>query len=330
MSGPRTRRHDSRVVQALTVRRPLSRSSPRMATSDRPTALPSRWLALGLITRAAAATTAVALLAVHHVTDFDGTLIVVVIGYTALTSFAVMRVPGVVLRPAAWCFDIAAILVLVTLSGDWRSPFYLLSLTTLAAPGGLSRHPGRAFVGVAYALTYALIAALRRTRSLRSRVAVHGWRRSPRTSLLPVLVASASATRPRRSRRLHGRAAPGASGWPSRPSAGGSPGSCTTRPSSGSTPPTCSSAPSRAGADATTARAVGQALYELESAAADMDTSLAELRSPLEGRPLDEALRERATELRLPNGPVISVVGAHTAAVSAASPRTPIGSPERR
>ncbi len=42
---------------------------------------------------------------------------------------------------------------------------------------------------------------------------------------------------------------------------------------------------------------VSQAAIELESAGTDMDTSLAELRSPLEGRPLDVALRARAGEL---------------------------------
>ena len=42
---------------------------------------------------------------------------------------------------------------------------------------------------------------------------------------------------------------------------------------------------------------VARATVELESASADMDTSLAELRSPLEGRPLEEALRARAAEL---------------------------------
>jgi signal transduction histidine kinase len=44
-------------------------------------------------------------------------------------------------------------------------------------------------------------------------------------------------------------------------------------------------------------RTVGRAVVELESASSDMDTSLAELRSPLEGRPLEEALRARGGEL---------------------------------
>jgi two-component system sensor histidine kinase UhpB len=57
------------------------------------------------------------------------------------------------------------------------------------------------------------------------------------------------------------------------------------------------------------ARAVRQAMSELQAAAADMDTSLAELRSPLQGRPLDDALRQRASELQVSGGPAIEVVG---------------------
>ncbi len=55
---------------------------------------------------------------------------------------------------------------------------------------------------------------------------------------------------------------------------------------------------------------VGRAAIELESAASDMDTSLAELRSPLEGRPLEEALLARTLELApADRGPAIRVHG---------------------
>ncbi len=54
---------------------------------------------------------------------------------------------------------------------------------------------------------------------------------------------------------------------------------------------------------------VARAAVELESAASDMDTSLAELRSPLEGRRLDEALRARVDELARDGGPRIDVHG---------------------
>jgi signal transduction histidine kinase len=56
-------------------------------------------------------------------------------------------------------------------------------------------------------------------------------------------------------------------------------------------------------------RTVARAAVELESAASDMDTSLAELRSPLEGRRLDEALRTRAEEIAPDGQPAITVRG---------------------
>jgi two-component system sensor histidine kinase UhpB len=61
--------------------------------------------------------------------------------------------------------------------------------------------------------------------------------------------------------------------------------------------------------DGARGRAVRQAMSELQAAAADMDTSLAELRSPLQGRPLEHALRERASELQVNGGPAIVVAG---------------------
>jgi signal transduction histidine kinase len=54
---------------------------------------------------------------------------------------------------------------------------------------------------------------------------------------------------------------------------------------------------------------IARATVELESAASDMDTSLAELRSPLEGRRLEEALRTRAAELAPDGDPAITVRG---------------------
>jgi signal transduction histidine kinase len=54
---------------------------------------------------------------------------------------------------------------------------------------------------------------------------------------------------------------------------------------------------------------VAQALAELQSASSDMDTSLAELHSPLEGRPLVTALRDRARELTVGNPTLVDVSG---------------------
>jgi signal transduction histidine kinase len=51
------------------------------------------------------------------------------------------------------------------------------------------------------------------------------------------------------------------------------------------------------------------ALSELRATTADMETSVAELRTPLDGRPVDELLRERATELTLAGVARIDVAG---------------------
>ncbi|QEC48288.1 hypothetical protein FSW04_12390 [Baekduia soli] len=52
-----------------------------------------------------------------------------------------------------------------------------------------------------------------------------------------------------------------------------------------------------------------QALAELRGATADMETSIAELRSPAEGRPVADLLRERAGELGLTGDLALRVVG---------------------
>lgn len=57
------------------------------------------------------------------------------------------------------------------------------------------------------------------------------------------------------------------------------------------------------------AQTVDRASIELESAASDMDTSLAELRSPLEGRRLDAAVRARAEEIAPDGRPRITIRG---------------------
>jgi signal transduction histidine kinase len=296
------------VAHAFTVRHPLTRWLQHGATSGATTPPPSRWLALGLISRAAAATTAVALLAAHRVTDFDGTLIAVVIGYTAVASVAVMRLPRIAVHPAVWCLDIVAILVLVTLSGDWRSPFFLLSLTTLAAPAAALGTRGALLVGTAYAVTYAVIAHFvgpdpfhRGSQSTVETLATH--------LVLPVLgsfgIGYAADTlrrlhdEQRRVQRLAIQAERRRIAWELHDSA---------KQRIHAAQLVLSAIEDRA--DATISRAVGQALHEIRAAGADMDTSLAELRSPLEGRPLDQALRERAADLQLTKGPSITVVGA--------------------
>jgi two-component system sensor histidine kinase UhpB len=54
---------------------------------------------------------------------------------------------------------------------------------------------------------------------------------------------------------------------------------------------------------------VDHAVAELRGATADMETSIEELRAPVDGRPVDELLRERAAALERAGGARIDVVG---------------------
>ena len=282
------------------------RSPPRSIT-DRAEPLSHRWLALVLITRAAATATAVALLAVHRVTDEDGTLTAIVIAYAAMTSLLAARFPRVTLHPAAWLVDIAVPLALIALSGDWRSPFYLLSLTTLAAPAAALGVERGVLVGLAYAAAYAIIAHrvgpdpfLRGSQSTVETLATH--------LVLPVLgtfgIGYAAETlgrlheEQRRSQRLAIEAERRRIAWELHDSA---------KQRIHAAHLVLSAV--EYGEDSARSRAVRQAMREINAAAADMDTSLAELQSPLEGRPLDEALRERAAQLEVGGGPALIVAG---------------------
>ena len=60
-----------------------------------------------------------------------------------------------------------------------------------------------------------------------------------------------------------------------------------------------------------------------------MDTSVAELRAPLEGRPVDLLLRERARELSVASPAQITVHGG-LPTCRRSSPPTPTASPPRR
>ena len=85
--------------------------------------------------RVTATAVAVGLLLAHRVTTQDPLLALFVVTYAALTVGAALR-----LRPARhwlallWAADSGVILGLMLAAGDWRSPFYLLALTTLILP----------------------------------------------------------------------------------------------------------------------------------------------------------------------------------------------------
>jgi signal transduction histidine kinase len=221
-------------------------------------------------------------------------------------STAVLMSPRIRRLPAAWAIDFAATLACVLASGDWRSPFYLLWLVSLCLPA-VALAPRRAvWLAVGAPLAFLVIAFVGGPAwnalqvSSTETLAIH-------LSLPLLLVVSLTyatdalrrlaAERAERE-RLAIEAERRRIAWDLHDSAKQRLHAAHLLVSSlqGRVP------------DALEAT-VGRASVELESAASDMDASLAELRSPLEGRPLDEALRSRASELAPDGAPSIRISG---------------------
>ena len=266
--------------------------------------LSPQWLALLAIIRISTVGIAVALLVVHRVTDRDDDLILVAVVYTVLAVLAVRRWPRLLMSPAVWAVDAAVILGLVIASEDWRSPFYLLALTTLAIPAAAVRPVRALAVGVAFSAVYAVVVALIGPTALGAQTTVETLATH---LLLPILLAfgvSYAADAVRRLRAEQERGERLAVETERRRIAWELHDSAKQRIHAahlvlGAVP---------VNGDARAQGAVAQVLEELRGAAADLDTSVAELRSPLEGRPLGVALRQRASELSAA-GPQIEVTG---------------------
>ena len=277
-------------------------------TAQVPSAMPEpiarRWAVLLLAGRTAALAMAIALLAVGGFADRDPVLAAVGTGYAVASTALVLRVAALRRLPAWWATDAGAALALVLASGDWRSPFYLLWLTTLTVPAvRLSLRAAGVVSGLAAAAFLAVAfvggpepGTLNATSS--ETFAIH--------LALPALIVSGLAYAADVLRRLDRERERSAElglqaerrriAWELHDSAkqrvhaahllltslsGGQDGDPRVR----------------------------QAIVELESAGAEMDTTLAGLRSPLAGRPLHEALAARAAELTVAGGPRVEVRG---------------------
>ena len=267
----------------------------------------SRWLKLLLMTRLPAAGVAVLLLAAHRVTAHDARLIVVTIVFTAVTLAALASMPRLQRSPVAWLVDGAGVLVLVVASQDWRSPFYVLMLTALILPStALSFRRALAW-GVAFTLVYLGVAIYTEldANTLRSTIRLETIATHLMVPLVVVLALAYAADvleRLRgervRSERLAVESERQRIAWELH-----------------------DSAKQRVHAahlvlSALQDQVVGphadlvdHALGELRAAGADMDTSVAELRMPLQGRSLERLLDERAAELAPASGAEISVRG---------------------
>ena len=262
----------------------------------------SRWLGLYVAARLAATAIAAALVIWGGMSGGELLLLL----YGPLSTALVVARPELQERPVAWAADSAIALGCILASGDWRSPFYLLWLTTLALPAA-SVPPRRGlWLGLAATLAFLAIAfiggpawgALQVTST--ETLAIH--------LTLPLLLVPGIAYGVDALRRLEvargerERLAIEAErqriAWELHDSA---------KQRLHAAHLLVSSLEGRVPEEA--AETVERAAIELESAASEMDTSLAELRSPLEGRLLHDALKSRADELAPDGHPRITVRG---------------------
>jgi signal transduction histidine kinase len=226
--------------------------------------------------------------------------------YGAVSTAALVASPRLRRLPFVWLADAVATLAFVVASGDWRSPFYLMWLSSLVLPAVSLRLREAAAVAVAAPLGFLLVAIvggpapgslqLQSTETLAMHLAL--------PFLLVCALAYAAMTLRRLGRerlereRLAIEAERRRIAWELHDSAKQRVHAAHLMVTSlhGRLPPELEAI-------------VGRAVVELESASSDMDTSLAELRSPLEGRPLAEALRTRAHELAAAGAAHVTVRG---------------------
>jgi signal transduction histidine kinase len=270
-------------------------------------ALTSRWITLLVMTRLLATGVALLLLVVHRVTAHDLLLGLLVIAYATVSLAALWLVPRLQSAPAAWAADSIAVLALVAASEDWRSPFYVLMVTALILPAtGLAFRRALAW-GVLFTLAYFGVAVytdldaqtLQSTIRLET-IATHLM--VPLVVVLALAYAVDVLERLRaerlRAERLAVESERQRIAWELHDSAkqrvhaahlvlsalGGQ-------------------------VSGTQAELVEHALAELRAAGADMDTSVAELRTPLEARSIERLLDERARELATVSEAEIAVRG---------------------
>jgi len=261
-----------------------------------------RWLGLFLIVRVAVVALAVAVLALQGYTARETLLSWAASGYAFVSVAVALRVPGAFTRRPVWAADLAAGLGLILASGDWLGPFYLLALTALAPPAAVLPFRRALLTGAGFTVAYLAVAVatgfgLGDVRSagsveiLATRIALLG--------LVIVGVAYAAdalrrlTSEQRRAQRLALEAERRRIAWELHDSA---------KQRLHAAHLVLSSQPSTAPLELV--------LEQLRGATADMDTSLAELHSPLQERDLTEALRVRAVELAaLSGGPVAQVEG---------------------
>jgi signal transduction histidine kinase len=261
-----------------------------------------RWLTLYLAARLAATAFAAGQVIWGGVSGGELLLLL----YGPLSMAALVAFTGLRRRPSVWAADSAIALAAVLASGDWRSPFYLLWLTTLAPPATAVSPRRGLWLGLAATLAFLAVAIVGGPAwgslqvSSAETLAIHlalPLLAVPSLAYATDVLRKLDVERVERE-RLAIEAERRRIAWELHDSA---------KQRLHAAHLLVSSLLGRLPGES--AALAGRAAVELESAASEMDTSLAELRSPLEGRPLDVALRERASELAPDGRPAIVVEG---------------------
>lgn len=315
--APRARSTDpptprEEVHRRLRVREVLGHARRAMRALARPdwtqtSTFENRWLWLLLSTRVLGTITAVVLLIFHRVTPHDGLFAIAVLAYSIGSLAAFSRIKRLQHMPAAWVIDTLIPFALIVLAREWRSPFYLMALTTLVLPATTLAYRRALAWGLGFSVAYFGIAFSTRL----------DWQQLRYTSrletfvthlMVPLLVALALAyaadvlerlrEERERTEKLAIEAERQRIAWDLHDSA---------KQRVHAAHLVLSSLEGRT--EPSTGEIVALATKELQSAIADMETSLGELRTPLEGRRLDAALRQRAEELAPATTAAIDVRG---------------------
>jgi signal transduction histidine kinase len=266
-----------------------------------------RWLWLFWVCRIAAAGVSAGLLALRPVGDHDFALGAVALLWAGVTVAATRVSPRIARIPAVWLTDAVVCLGLVGLSGDWRSPFYLLAVSSLVIPA--TALPFRATVAAGGAFTLAYLAAAIALGIDWPTVTSTARLETFSTHLLIPLLVTLSLGHAARTlaeldderTRAQALALEGERrriGWELHDSA---------KQRIHAAQLALSALHPRGGADAE--RLLALARRELSGAIADVDASLTELRTTLGGLGLAEAIRRRAAELETVSGIRIAVEG---------------------
>ena len=259
------------------------------------------------MTRLLGAAVAVVLLAAHRVSDHDAVLFAGALGWTALSLGVLIRREHWQRRPVAWLVDATVVLGMVWLSADWRSPFYVLALTTLILPATTLPFRRAVLWGAGFTGGYLAVAIATEldAGTLRSSIRVE----TAATHLMvPLVVTLALAYAAQLLEQLRAERARGERlaieaerrriAWELHDSAKQRVHAAALVLSA------TAGQPHAAARDA-----IDHALRELRAAGADMDSSVAELRAPLADGSVDELLRGRARELGRISGAEIVVHG---------------------